>query len=79
MLPFPITGTLLCVWTCLQWRASLTVTTEPLSYTCPLDVLTQVHQHLLDNAERPISKDVDKMESTLLTLDVENRLTSSAI
>ena len=49
------------------------------SYTCPLDVLTQVHQHLLDNAERPISKDVDKMESTLLTLDVENRLTSSAI
>ena len=86
MSPFPMTGTLLCVWTCLQWRASLTTQHDPLyytdysiSYTCPLDVLTQVHQHLLDNVERPISKDVDKMEFTLLTLDVENLLRSSAI
>ena len=44
-----------------------------------LVVFTQVHQHLLDNVERPISKDVEKMESTLLILDVENRLMSSAI
>ena len=39
----------------------------------------QVHQHRINIVERPISKDVDKMESTLLTLDVGNRLTSSVI
>ena len=44
-----------------------------------LDVLTQVHQPPLNIVERPIKEDVDKMESTLLTLDVGNRLTSSVI
>ena len=44
-----------------------------------LGIFAQVHQHLLKNVERPSSKDVDKMESTLLTLDVENRLTSTVI
>ena len=39
----------------------------------------QVHQHLLKNVERPIKEVADKMESTLLTLDVENHLMSSAI
>ena len=48
-------------------------------YMSILVVFTQVHQHLLDNVGRPISKDVEKMESTLLTLDVENHLMSSAI
>ena len=34
MSPFNITGiTLLCVWTCLQWRASLTTQHDPLYYT----------------------------------------------
>ena len=37
--------------------------------------IAQVHQHVLKNVE----KDVDKMESTLLALDVENPLTSSVI
>ena len=50
-----------------------------LYYNIILDVLTQVHQPLLNIAERPTKEDVDKMESTLLTLDVENRLMSSAI
>ena len=44
-----------------------------------LHIFAQVHQHLLKNVERPIKEVVDKMESTLLTLDVENRLTSSVI
>ena len=44
-----------------------------------MGIFAQVHQHRLKNVERLISKDVDKMESTLLTLDVENHLMSSAI
>ena len=39
----------------------------------------QVHQHQVNIVERPIKEVVDKMESTLLTLDVENHLMSSAI
>ena len=57
-----------------------------LSYNCHLfklytlsSIFAQVHQHLLKNVERPFKEVVDKMESTLLTLDVENHLMSSAI
>ena len=39
----------------------------------------QVHQHRINIVERPIKEVVDKMESTLLTLDVENHLMSSVI
>ena len=42
---------------------------------CILQVLSL---HLV-TVERPIEEDVEKMESTLLTLDVENHLMSSVI
>ena len=38
-----------------------------------MDVHTQVQQPLLNFVERPIKEDVDKMESTLLTLTVRTR------
>ena len=61
----------------LRW--DLAYSDYSILHTHVLDVLTQVHQHLLNSVERPIKEVVDKMESTLLTLDVENHLTSSAI
>ena len=48
-------------------------------HTYVLGIFAQVHQHLLKNAEMPISMVVDMMESTQLTLDVENPLMFSVI
>ena len=43
-----------------------------------LSILQVLSLHLV-TVERPIEEDVEKMESTLLTLDVGGRLVSSAI
>ena len=61
------------------YRTSNIVSLTTLSYIHILGIFAQVRQHLLKSVERPISKDVDKMESTLLTLGVENHSMSSAI
>ena len=58
---------------CISIRPHIINIVTTLSYICTW-CIAQIHQHVLNNVERPISKDVDKMESTLLSLDVENHL-----